>query len=94
VYHRLGNGFSAGPEDVMRERAETALEDPQAKLERALIEEFLQTQGCSLSSVSLKSPGERQALLVQAAQYAAVRLAEIDARAAYIHQIHGDVERA
>ncbi|MGH9373024.1 MAG: hypothetical protein ACRD15_15995 [Vicinamibacterales bacterium] len=77
----------------MRERAETALEDPQAKLERALIEEYLQAHGCSLASVSMKAPGERQALLVQAAQYAAERLAEIDARAAYIHQIHGDSER-
>jgi hypothetical protein len=77
----------------MRERAETALEDPQARLERALIEDFLQAKGCSLSSISLKSPGELQALLTQAAQYAAVRLAEIDARAAYMHQIHGGSQR-
>ncbi len=77
----------------MRERAETALEDPQARLERALIEEYLQERGCSLSTVSLKSPGEQKSLRVQAAQYAAVRLAEIDARAAYIHQIHGGTDR-
>jgi hypothetical protein len=77
----------------MHERAETALEDPEARLERALIEEFLQARGYSLATVSFKVPAEHQQLLAQAAQYAAVRLAEIDARAAYIHQIHGGVER-
>ena len=77
----------------MRERAETGLEDPQGKLERALIDEYLKERGCSLATVSLKTPGDRQALLAQAAQYAAVRLAEIDARAAYIHEIHGGTER-
>jgi hypothetical protein len=77
----------------MRKRAETALEDPQARLERALIEEFLQTRGQSLATVSFTSPPEQQALLVQAARYADVRLAEIDARAAYIQQIHGGVTR-
>jgi hypothetical protein len=77
----------------MRERAETALEDPQARLERALIEEFLEQRGLSLATVSLKPSSEQQALLVQAARYADVRLAEIDARAAYIHGIHGGTTR-
>ena len=77
----------------MRERPETALEDPQARLERALIEEFLQARGCSLAMVTFTSPSEYQPLLAQAAQYAAVRLTEIDARAAYIHQIHGGASR-
>jgi hypothetical protein len=76
----------------MRERAETALEDPQAKLERALIDEYLQERGRSFATISVSAPGDRK-LLAQATEYAAVRLAEIDARAAYIHQIHGDTER-
>jgi hypothetical protein len=75
----------------MRERAETELEDPQARLELALIEEFLQARGQSLAKV--KAAPEQRALLVEAAQYAAVRLAEIDARAVYVHQIHGGTER-
>ena len=77
----------------MHERAETALEDPQAKLERAFIEEFLQGRGHSLATVSLASPDERRALLVEAARYADARLAEIDARASYIQQIHGGASR-
>jgi hypothetical protein len=73
---------------MMPERAETPLEDPQARLERALIDEYLQGRGCTLSTVGLRPPDERRQLLTQAAQYAAVRLAEIDARAAYVQEIH------
>jgi hypothetical protein len=77
----------------MRERAETALDDPQARLERALIDEFLNARGCTLSTVGQKPPAERHALLTQATQYALGRLAEIDARAAYLHEIHGGAEK-
>jgi hypothetical protein len=77
----------------MRERAETALEDPQARLESALMDEFLQARGCTLSTVGQKPLGERQALLAQATQYAVGRLAEIDARAAYLQQVHGGTEK-
>jgi hypothetical protein len=78
----------------MRERAETALEDPLARLERALIDEFLIARGCTLATISQKPPDERQALLREAARYAAGRLAEIDARAAYVHEIHGGAPRS
>lgn len=76
----------------MRERAETALQDPQAHLERALIDEYLASRGCTLSTVGQRPAAERDALLVQATRYAAGRLAEIDARAAYVHQIHSGRE--
>ena len=72
----------------MNQRAETSLEDPEAKLERALIEEYLQERGCSLSTIGSKPTAEQRVLLTQASQYAVGRLAEIDARAAYIHDIH------
>jgi hypothetical protein len=78
----------------MQERAEIPLEEPQARLERALIEEFLKDHGCDLSTVDLRPPGERRELLVQASLYAAVRLAEIDARATYVHDLHGDAPRS
>ena len=72
----------------MRERAETSIEDPEASLERAFIEEYLQERGCSLSTIGTKPAAEQRLLLTQASQYALGRLAEIDARAAYVHQIH------
>ena len=73
----------------MAHRAETPLEDPQARLERALISEYLATRGCDLTTIDSKPPAERRELLEQASLYAAVRLAEIDARAAYVHDLHG-----
>lgn len=73
----------------MPERAEVPLEDPQARLERALIEEFLHDRGCDLASVDRKPPAECRELLVQATLYAVMRLSEIDARAAYVHELHG-----
>ena len=79
---------------VMPERAERPIEDPQAGLERALIEEYLKEHGCDLTTIDLKSPGDRRALLVQAAQYAAVKLAEIDARSAYVDELHKGVPRS
>ena len=72
----------------MRERAETSIEDPEARLERAFIEEYLQERGCSLATIGSKPPAEQRLLLTQASQYALGRLAEIDARASYVHQIH------
>ena len=72
----------------MAPRAETPLDDPQARLERALISEYLSTRGCDLGTIDLKPPAERRELMRQASQYAAVRLAEIDARAAYVEDLH------
>jgi hypothetical protein len=77
----------------MPERAEIPLEEPQARLERALIDEYLNDHGCDLSTIDLTPPAERRELLVQALLYAAVHLAEIDARAAYVHDLHGGVPR-
>jgi hypothetical protein len=72
----------------MAPRAEMPLDDPQARLERALISEYLSMHGCDLGTLDLKPVGERRELLKQASLYAAVRLAEIDARAAYVHELH------
>ena len=72
----------------MNQRAETSLEDPEARLERAFIEQYLQERGCSLSTIATKPPAEQRLLLTQASQYALGRLTEIDARASYIQQIH------
>ena len=73
----------------MAERAEVPMEDPLARLERALIEEFLADRGCDLATLESKPPAERRSLLIQASRHADGRLAEIDARAAYVHELHG-----
>ena len=76
----------------MSERAERPLEDPMAPLERAFIEQYLRQDGHTFDSIQLLPPDERRRLMVKAAQHAAVRLAEVDARSAYVHEIHGAKE--
>jgi hypothetical protein len=74
------------------ERADVPLEDPLAKLERAFIEEYLREQGYELRTLH-ELPADRiKFLLREAATYAAGRLAEVEARASYVHGIHGTAE--
>ena len=64
------------------------MEDPEAQLERALIEEFLLSHGHSPHEVSALPADQRRQLLEAASVYAAGRLAEIRARAHYVHDLH------
>ena len=64
------------------------LEDPTGPLERAFIEEFLASH---LQGVNIDALDEvaRTRLLCQACTYAASRLAEMEAKAHYVDEIHG-----
>ena len=53
------------------------LQDPMGPLERLFVEEYLADHN--------NDPG----LIVEARKYAAGRLAEVEARAHYVHEIHG-----
>jgi hypothetical protein len=66
------------------------IEDQMAHLEQALIEEFIRKGGHDPAHLELLPPAEREALLKRASTYAAARLAEVEARAHYVHEIHGD----
>jgi len=72
----------------MGERTEVATEDPEAKLERALMEEYLRRNHHSFSDLALLTPAERNHLLNHASRYACERLAEIGARAHYVEDLH------
>jgi hypothetical protein len=72
----------------MTERLEVPTEDPEAKLERALMEEFLRGRQHTLLDVQQLPDAERHLLLDAAALYAARRLAEIGARAHYVDDLH------
>ena len=62
--------------------------DRTAQLESALIREFLEQRGHSADSLlSLPEP-ERHLLLEQASRWASSRLAEVESRAHYIHELH------
>jgi hypothetical protein len=64
--------------------------DPNADLERALIEEFIRTSGYDPARLSDLSEEQRRMVQRQAAAYAAARLAEMEARAHYVHELHGE----
>ena len=66
---------------------EPASRDPQSILEKALIDEFLAERGCTLQSVSTLPPAKRDSLLRGATAFAALKLAEIEARARFVDEI-------
>jgi hypothetical protein len=72
----------------MRDPNIPPFQDPEAKLELALIEEFLHEHGSDLTALAFLAPEERQRLLHDASAYAANRLAEIWARAHYVGDLH------
>jgi len=64
------------------------VDDHEAKLELALIEEYLHEHGHELKELPGLAYAERQRLLHDASIYAAGKLAEIEARAHYIEDLH------
>jgi len=67
----------------------TPLEEPQARLELAFIEEFLRSLGYDPADVRHRTDATAHQLMAQASTYAAIRLTEVESRARYIHDIHG-----
>jgi hypothetical protein len=64
------------------------MEDPKGHLERAFIEEYLRRLGHGPEYLHRLAPEQAQALLIAASTHAAGRLAEFEARAHYLHDIH------
>ncbi|MGB7095583.1 MAG: hypothetical protein WBD62_13145 [Anaerolineales bacterium] len=64
-------------------------EGPQSKLERNYIQEYLHSQGVNLESLGNLPKDEQQHLMRAASQYASLKLAEVESRAKFRHDIHG-----
>jgi hypothetical protein len=60
-----------------------------AELERAFINEYLTSHGYDPLTRASLSEEARRALDKEASLYASARLSEVEARAHYIHDIHG-----
>ena len=65
------------------------MEAPGSQLERSLIDEFLRARGHDARSIAALSEQARDELLEDASSYAALKLAEIEARARYVTELHG-----
>ena len=64
--------------------------DPNAGLERALIEDFIRTRGYDPARLQDLPEDLRRRVQRDASTHAASRLAEMEARAHYVHDLHGD----
>ena len=54
------------------------------------IREFLRASGYDFDSLAALSDMERATLMAKASTYAADKLAEVDERARFLHEIHGE----
>ena len=73
-----------------KESTPRPVQDPEAQLERALIDEFLRTRGHDSRSMKRLPEDERKRLLQDASRHAAAKLAEVESRARFVHELHGD----
>ena len=62
--------------------------DQNAQLERALIAEFLEKRGFTDETLRALPASERHQLLEQASIWASSRLAEVESRAHFVHDLH------
>lgn len=65
------------------------IQDPEGQLENALIEDFLRARGLDAAALHALPDDEIKRVLTEASVYAAAKLAEVEARAHYVHEIHG-----
>jgi hypothetical protein len=78
------------PGDAMTtERATRHVDNFEGQLERAFIREVLFAQGLDENALRELPEFEAKRVLTQASIYAADKLAEIEARARFVHEIHG-----
>jgi hypothetical protein len=66
------------------------VDDFEGKLEQSLIDEYLRTRGYDRAAFAALPEGERTRLRKEACAHADLKLAEIEARARYVKEIHRD----
>jgi len=65
-----------------------ALKDPNAVLEKALIEEYLHEQGYSFAALNELPKEIAEKLMRGASRYASLKMEEVKARAHFVEEIH------
>ena len=73
-----------------KEHDTRAMEDPGGRLGQALIEEFFLGRGIDPAALDALPEAQARRLLTEASVYASTRLAEVEARAHFVHEIHRD----
>lgn len=67
---------------------EPRMEDPNALLEKAIIEEYLRSRGLTLEALEHLPKRTRTRLMAEASRYASLKLAELEARAHFVDEVH------
>ena len=65
------------------------MQDPQEKLEKMYLEEFLHSKGHTWTSVAALPEVERKKILTEASTYVSIKLAEMESKAHVIEELHG-----
>jgi hypothetical protein len=63
-------------------------EEPQAELERRLIDEYLRAAGHDPEVVRARGDEASRKLLIAASMHAALKLTEVESRAHYVRDLH------
>lgn len=66
------------------------MHDPLAELERHLISAYVAGAGHDLDELRARTDEDARRLLAQASRYASAKLSEVEARAHYVHKLHGE----
>jgi hypothetical protein len=66
------------------------LEDPNALLERSLIEEYLHQKGYSHEALKKLPAALAEKLMKEASQYASLKMEEVQDRAHFVKELHND----
>jgi hypothetical protein len=69
------------------------LQNPEGQLEQTLIQEFLRVRGYDSRALEALPEKDRKRLLTEASVHAAGKLAEVEARAHFVHDMHGSTEK-
>jgi hypothetical protein len=66
------------------------MHDPLAELERHLISAYVAGAGHDLDELRARTDEDARRLLAEASRYASAKLTEVEARAHYVHKLHGE----
>jgi hypothetical protein len=66
------------------------IEDPNAVVEKALIQEYLKEQGSSLEELKKLPAVVAEKLMKEASRYASLKMEEVKARAHFVQELHND----
>ncbi len=78
----------------MTDHPDSAVRAPLGELERTLIDGYVRARGFDPSKLNDLPEEEQNALLKDASVYASAKMAEVESRSHFVHEIHDGVNPA